>query len=233
MESDRQNGSEGGMKMKKLVITLGLTFFLILALKTGAMAQDEVQKRITMYKNISSLGESYGIDFELWGANLKKVSRFSIRVPDGKRIQFNNRLNFNNFLFSSDNMNSTQFSRQFPEGIYKIDLSPRIYGRFEVNMLYNFPNPLITYPSDGATDVPLNLTIQWDPLQNIGRLTITIKSASNELTNDLPTDATSFTPNGGLDPNTQYDVSLRAEVIDFEANRLITTLTISFTTGAQ
>jgi hypothetical protein len=219
--------------MKRLAITLSLTFFLILALKTGAMAQDEVQKRITMYKNISSLGESYGIDFELWGENLKQVSRCSIRVPDGKKIQFNNRLNFNNFLFSSDNMTSAQFNRQFPEGLYKINLRPRRYGTFEVNMLYNFPNPLITYPSDGATDIPLNLTILWDPLQTIGRLTITIKSASNELTNDLPVDATSFTPSGGLDPNTQYDVSLRAEVINSDGGHLITTRTIAFTTGAQ
>lgn len=130
-------------------------------------------------------------------------------------------------------MDFTQFSRQFPEGEYEFDFSPRKYGRFVVNMIYNFPNPLITYPSDGATGVPLNLTLQWDPLENIGSLTITIKSASNELTNDLPTNAISFTPSGGLDPNTQYNVSLRAEAIDFEGNRLVTTHTISFTTGAQ
>lgn len=219
--------------MKRLAITLGLTFFLIFTLKTGAMAQDEIQKRITMYKNISSQGESFGIDFELWGENLKKVSKFLILVPNRKKIQFNNRLNLNNFLFSSDNMDFTQFSRQFPEGEYEFDFSPRKYGRFVVNMIYNFPNPLITYPSDGATGVPLNLTLQWDPLENIGSLTITIKSASNELTNDLPTNAISFTPSGGLDPNTQYNVSLRAEAIDFEGNRLVTTHTISFTTGAQ
>lgn len=44
--------------MKRLAITLGLTFFLIFTLKTGAMAQDEIQKRITMYKNISSQGRA-------------------------------------------------------------------------------------------------------------------------------------------------------------------------------
>lgn len=225
--------NEGGMKMKRLAITLGLVFFLIIALLTGAMAQDEIQERITMYKNISSQGESFGIDFQLWGENLKKVSKFLILVPNRKKIQFSNRLNFNNFLFSSDSMNIAQFSRQFPEGEYEFDFSPRKYGRFVVNMIYNFPNPLITYPSDGATGVPLNLTFQWDPLENIGSLTITIKSASSEFTNDLPTNATSFTPSGGLDPNTQYDFSLRAETIDFGGNRLVTTLTISFTTGAQ
>ena len=219
--------------MKRLAITLGLTFCLIFTLKTGAMAQDEIQKRITMYKNISSQGESYGIEFQLWGENLKEVRKFSIRVPNGKKIQFSNRMNFNNFLVSTDSMNFTQFNRQFPEGEYEIDFSPRRYGRFVVNMIYNFPNPLITYPSDGATGVPLDLTFQWGPLENIGSLTITIKSASNELTNDLPTNATSFTPSGGLDPNTQYNVSLRAEAIDFEGNRLVTTHTISFTTGAQ
>jgi hypothetical protein len=221
------------MKMKRLVITLGLTFFLVFALKTSAMAQAEIQKRITMYKNISSLEESFGIQFELWGENLKRVNSLSIRVPNGKRVQFSNRLDFNNFLFSSDNMNLTQFSRQFPEGEYKIDLSPWAYGRFTVNMVYNFPNLLITSPSDGAPAVPLDQSIEWDPLENIGSLTITIRSASNELTNDLPVNATSFTPPGGLAPSTQYDVSLRAEGIDFEGNRLITTHTISFTTEAQ
>ena len=219
--------------MKRLVITFGLTLFLIFTLMTTAKAQDEIQERITMYKNISSQGDSFGIDFQLWGENLKKVSKFSILVPNRKKIQFSNHLNFNNFLFSSDSLDFTQFNRQFPEGKYEFDFSPRKYGRFAVNMIYNFPNPLITYPSDGATGVPLNLTFQWDPLENIGNLTITIKSASSELTNDLPTNATSFTPSGGLDPNTQYDVSLRAEAIDFGGNRLVTTLTISFTTGAQ
>jgi hypothetical protein len=142
-------------------------------------------------------------------------------------------MDFNNFFFSSDNMNFTQFSRQFPEGEYKIDLSPWAYGRFTVNMLYNFPDLLITSPSDGATGVPLNQPIEWGLLENIKSLTITIRSASNELTNDLPVGDTSFTPSGGFGANTQYDVSLRAEVIDFEGNRLITTHTISFTTGAQ
>jgi hypothetical protein len=161
------------------------------------------------------------------------VYKLSIHVPNRKKIQFNNRLNFNNFLFSSDHMNFTQFDRQFPEGEYKIDLSPRRYGRFVINMIYNFPNPLISYPSDGEIDVPLKPTFLWDPLENIGNLTITVKSVGDELTNDLPTDATSFTPNENLDPNTQYDVSLRAEVTDFEGNRLITTRTISFTTGEE
>jgi hypothetical protein len=222
------------MKMKRLVITFGLTFFLVFALKTSAMAQAEIQKRITMYKNIASPEESFGIQFELWGENLKKVNSLSIRVPNGRRVQFSNRLDFNNFLFSSDNMNSTQFSRQFPEGEYKIDLSPWAYGRFTVTMLYNFPNLLITSPLDGATGVPLDQSIEWGRLEeNIKSLTITIRSASNELTNDLAVGDTSFAPSGGWNPSTQYDVSLRAEVIDFEGNRLITTHTISFTTVAQ
>jgi hypothetical protein len=222
------------MKMKRLTIIFGLIFFLILNLKAGANAQDEIQRRIIMYKNISSLGESYGIDFELWGENLKRVNRLSIRVPNGKKIQFSNRLNFNNFLFSSDNMNFTQFNRQFPEGEYEINFSPRWFGKFAVNMIYNFPDPLISYPSDGDTNIPLNLTFQWDLLENIENLTITIKSLAYELINDLPTNATSFTPPlGDLGPNTQYEVSLRAEGIDFEGNRLVTTHTISFTTGTE
>jgi hypothetical protein len=197
------------------------------------MSQAEVQKRITMYKNISSPEDSFGIEFELWGENLKRVNSLSIRVPNGRRVQFSNRLDFNNFLFSSDNMNSTQFSRQFPEGEYKIDLSPWAYGKFTINMLYNFPDLLITSPSDGATDVPLNQSIQWGALGNINSLTITIRSGSNELTNNLAIGDTSFAPSGGWNLSTQYDVSLRAEVVDFEGNRLITTHTISFTTGTQ
>jgi len=62
---------------------------------------------------------------------------------------------------------------------------------------------------------------------------LTIKTGSYELSNGLPVDATSFTVYQDLDHNTQYQVSLRATTTDFERNALVTTQTVTFTTGLQ
>jgi len=218
--------------MKKSVSIFFLVFSVILGMKTSALAQD-IQKYITMFKDISSSGELYAIQFDLFGENLKKVNKVSISVPKGKKIVLRNQLSFNRFLLSSDNMTFDEFRKRFPEGEYNIDLSPRSYGRFKSTMIYSFPNPVITYPPDGTANVPTHLTILWDPLTNISDLQLTIKTGSYELSNGLPVDATSFTVSQDLDQNTEYEVSLRATTTDFERNALVTTQTVTFTTGLQ
>ncbi len=100
-------------------------------------------------------------------------------------------------------------------------------------MIYNFPNPVITYPPDGTANVPTHLTILWEPLTNISDLQLTIKTVGYELSNDLPVDATSFTVDQELSHNTQYQISLRATTTDFEGNALVATQTVTFTTGPQ
>ncbi len=89
--------------MKKSVFIFSLAFLIILGLKTSALAQD-IQKYITMFKDISSSGELYAIQFDLFGEQLKKVNKISISVPNGKNIILHNQLNFDKFLLSSDNM---------------------------------------------------------------------------------------------------------------------------------
>ena len=218
--------------MKKSVFILFLVFLVILSLKTSAFAQD-IQKYITMFKDVSSSGEFYAIQFDLFGEQLKKVNKVVIDVPKSKKIVLHNQLNFNRFLLSSDNMTFEEFNKRFPEGEYNIDLFPKSYGRFKSTMIYNFPNPVITYPPDGTANVPTHLMILWEPLTNINDLQLTIKTGGYEFSNGLPVDATSFTVYQDLNHNTQYQISLRATTTDFEGNALVTTQTVTFTTGLE
>jgi len=221
--------------MKKLAVILPLVILMMLGMKASVMAQDDIQdiqKYITMFKETSSGGEFYGVEFDLFGLSFKKVSKITIKTPKGKKMSFKNHLEFNKFLFLSDRMGFEEFDKQFPEGEYEIELSPKKYGKFTINMLYNFPNPVITYPPDGAVGVPTHLTILWQPLANINELMITIRSASVSLSNSLPIDATSFEVYQDLLPNSLHEVSLQATTTDFEGNALISTQTIFFITGA-
>jgi len=219
--------------MKRFAAILSLVFLMIFCLKTSVMAQDEIQTYITMSKDVSSGGELFGIKFDLFGEKLKKVNKVTIRVPQGGKIVLNNQLKFNKFLSASDNMPFDEFNRRFPEGEYDIDFKPKSFGRFKSTMTYNFPNSVITYPQDGTVNVPTHLTILWEPLTNISDLQISIKTAMYELSNGLPVGATSFTVYQDLDPNTLHKVSLQATAVDFQGNALITTHTVSFTTGPQ
>ena len=217
--------------MKKFTVIFSLVFLTILGLRASVMAQDEIQAHITMYKYFSSTGESYAIKFEISGHEIKNVDVVSIEAPNRRRLSFRNYLEFDQFLFSRDSMSYTEFKRRFPEGAYKINLAPKRYGRFKINMVYNFQNVVITSPVDGATDVPLNPPIQWEPLSNINSLYLRARSANHMFDTDLPIDATSFTAGYDyLEPNTRYDLSLEATTIDFEGNALVSTHTISFTT---
>jgi len=220
--------------MKKLTIILPLVILMMLGMKSSVMAQDDIQdiqKFITMFKESSSAGELYGVQFDLFGASFKKVDKIIIKTPKGKKMSFKNRLEFNKFLFLSDHMLFEDFEKQFPEGEYEIELSPGKYGKFAINMLYNFPNPAITYPPDGALGVPTHLTVLWQPLAGINELTITIRSASVSFSNSLPIDATSFEVYQDLLPNTLHEVSLQATTTDFEGNALVTTQSVFFITG--
>ncbi|MGD0917066.1 MAG: Ig-like domain-containing protein [Thermodesulfobacteriota bacterium] len=220
--------------MKKLAIIFSLIFVMILGLRATVMAQDEIQARITMYKYVSSTGESYSIKFEIFGQELKNVNKVSINVPSRRRLLVHNNLEFDGIQFSKDSMSYAEFRKRFPEGEYEINLTPRRYGRFKMGMAYNFPNPVITSPADGATDVPLNPTIRWEPLNNVNSLSLKAISANHTFSTDLPVDATSFTAGYDyLEPNTQYDLSLEATTIDFKGNALVSTYTISFTTIAK
>jgi hypothetical protein len=224
--------------MKKIFGLLVLAFIGILGMETGAMAQQQVQMQINMFKDVSSKGETYGIGFALSDDALKNVNTVIVDGPRGARIRLNNTLNLNDVLLSAVNLSLAEFNRLFPEGDYKIDLTPRTLGKLKVHMTHNFPStPAVTYPLDGSVNVPANPVITWAPITGIIGLQLQLTdNAGFVLSMNLPINATSYiVPTSLLKPNTGYELSLEAKVIDLinGTNSLNTTMTISFTTAAQ
>ncbi len=222
--------------MKRIIGILALLLFLILAMKTEAPAQD-IQMNINMFKDVSSKGETYGISFGLSGDLLKKVSRVFVDGPRGRRIWVNNTLNLNDVLLSALNLGLDEFNFWFPEGDYKISLSPPGFGKLKVHMTHNFPpTPAVLYPLEGAVDVPTNPVITWAPITGIIGLQLRLKDNTGFVfSTNLPINATSYSvPANLLKPNTGYELSVEAKVTDLGGNNgLITTTIISFTTLAQ
>jgi hypothetical protein len=212
---------------------LSLVILAMFGLIGEAAAQEGIQRSISMYKDISSLEERYAIRFDLNGDPLREADRILIGVPSRRKIRFHNALRFNTFQLSRDGMSFAEFHDLFPEGEYDIVFTPKELGRFRVNMVYSFPSVVITSPADGSGDIPRSLTAQWEPIRLVDRLEIRLSTATFEYSVGLPQDATSYKFYGQLDPDTRYDLSLKASLTDFEGNNLVTTRTISFTTKAE
>ncbi len=71
--------------MKKCLGMLILISLFVFGMKPCAMAQDEVQMRVNMFKDVSSNGEVYGISFDVTGDRLKNVYRVFVDGPRGRR----------------------------------------------------------------------------------------------------------------------------------------------------
>ena len=222
--------------IKKVSGILALVCLLMLGIRTGALAQGQVQREITMSKDASSAGESYGVSFDFYGDDLRKVIRVMIDGPRGKRIWVNNSLKLNRISLSVDNLSFTDFDLWFPEGRYLINLTPATLGRVRVEMTHNFPPvPVIISPIEGSVNVSTHPVIAWVPVTGINSLRLRLKDdAGFEFGVDLPFNTTSYgVPENLLKLNTRYEVSLDAKMTDSGGNGLTTTATISFTTGAQ
>ncbi len=222
--------------MKKLIGILALIFLIMLGINTAVMAQNEVQMQITMFKDVSLSGETYGISFDVSGEKLRNVTRVLIDGPRGRRVPITNPLKLNLVSVSVDNLSLVDFNFWFPEGDYKITLTPPSYGKLKVHMTHNFPStPAVLYPLEGSADVPTNLVITWAPITSIMGLRLELKNdAGFAFGIELPINATSYTvPLNLLRPNAGYQLLLEAKVTDFTGNGLITTQTISFATKAQ
>ncbi len=222
--------------MKKIFGILMLVFLSVFGMKPWATAQNNVQMQMNMFKDVSSNGETtYGTSFDVSNDVLKNVVRVFVEGPAGRRIWVNNTLNLNGILLSATNLSSEQFNHWFPEGGYRILLSPPVFGKLVINMTHNFPStPAVLYPLDGSSGVPTNPIILWAPMTGIDSLRLQLKSdAGFSLGIDLPTNAISYrVPEGLLSPNTQYDLSLGAKkAVDSGGNGLVTTTLSSFTTG--
>lgn len=218
-------------------------FIFMLTLSTTIMAQDEIEMDIDMLKAVDSQDESYGIEFEVCGDSVKDIRRILILLPNRKRMRLMNTLGLNAYRLEAWGMPYEEFADKFPQGLYRIILFPEIFGSLlNVHMSHDFPTtPEITYPIDGAIDIPLTFTIQWEPLYSINdKISVSITTADEEIEGpgeievlyDLPTDATFCElPDGLLQPNTRYSISVEAE-IDNDGNDLRTRRVIYFTTGA-
>jgi len=222
--------------MKKYFFIGALVLLIISGTKTGAVAQNQVLMFVNMYKDVSSAGETYGISFDLSNDALKKVSRVYIKGPRGARIWVNNTLDLNDMVLSAANLSLAEFNRWFPEGNYKISLTPPAYGSLSVPMTHNFPStPAVLYPLEGSKDVPTNPVISWAPITGIIGLQLQLKDdADFAFSTGLPINATSYAvPVNLLKPNTRYELSLGARTTVSDGNGLTTTTVISFTTVAQ
>lgn len=199
-------------------------------------SDDGIRTEIEMWQSTFSNGVYYGINFRIDGNDVRKIL---IMLPNGKNMFLNNTINLNDFDLEAWRMNYEEFNYRFPEGKYYIILLPQWKKSLRFNITHDFPStPVITYPDDGATGVPLNLTVEWETLGTIDDLGIELGSEGIHFDIILPTDATSFTfPSGMLQPNTTYQLDLYlsveeetsyGSVYDIESSRVI-----YFTTGTE
>lgn len=228
--------------MKKFMVIFVLTIFAVIGLnryERVAWAENDVEMDIHLFKYVSSDGESYEIDFEIEGEDVKKVKIIMIKTPTGKKMVLKNSLGFDEIKLSTTH-NYDEFKKKFPEGEYSITFLPKKYGSLKVDITHDFTeNPVITYPEDGATNVSLAPTITWEALNNIDGLVIHIETAEEggndiEFEIDLSKDATSYTiPSGLLQPNTEYELALEVGFNIDEKAEVITVRVIRFTTRSE
>lgn len=239
--------------MKKCIMICILAFLVVWCLNTDVMASKQRHLRenakaksnsgsdIEVYVEVekdTEPGSEVGIiSFEVGGDGdtLDNIKEVQIKAPSGKKSILKNGLGFGGSEFSYESDYEVLQSK-FPEGRYLITFSPKKYGDITINITYDFPStPVITYPEDGATNVPLNFTIEWELLDDIDGLRLIIEGEEGDdmdFEKELSIDATSFTlPEDILLPNSQYQIQLKA-FKDGE-NVSISTRSIYFTTGSE
>jgi len=227
--------------MRKFTVIFALAFLFVLGFNNTIVAQDDIEMDIDMFKDVYSHGEYYGIELDTAGNDVKNVKHLLIEVPNGKRMRLRNTLRLNDIALDACGMSYEEFKNGFPEGEYRIILFPRKYGELRVNMTHDFPQtPIINYPADGDTDVPLNLTIIWEPViwepvGDVGDVWVEIKGENPQLGEvaldfNVSSDSTSLAiPNGVLLPNSQHELWLTTKNNDLVTISRI----IYFTTAAE
>ncbi|MCX5886121.1 MAG: hypothetical protein NT096_09470 [Proteobacteria bacterium] len=220
--------------MKNRWVIFILTFFVGLTLNANLMAEEETDVDIDMWKSVYSHGDYYSIGFHMSGDIFKNIKYVVIDNPNGNKTWLKNAFGHNSISLEKTDMTYEEFNNEFPEGKYNIRFIPRSYGGFKKNLTYNFPpTPEITYPADGATNVPLSFTITWNPVWNEG-LELRIEGEDFVYELDPESDATSYTiPTGILQGNTQYDIILEAQTETQGVGDIGTERIISITTASQ
>ena len=186
--------------------------------------------------------DDYEIHFYIDGNRMEDVKKVQIKMPSGKKVALRNKLGFNYMEFEVDNeqrYSLEDLKKKFPEGNYTIQLFPKKFGSKSFNLEYDFPTtPVITYPENDSTNIPLSFTMEWETLDdNINGILLRVEDGNESYayeTYNISTNATSFSiPEGLLLPNTKT----RIELTIFKSNENGYTVSsnkiIHFTTGSE
>mgnify|MGYP001615046561 FL=1 len=243
--------------MKRCVMICILAFLVVWCLNTDVMASKHRHllgnaklKSNSGFDNdievnVEKLEESNNVEYSIvfvFDGGLENVKKVQIKAPNSKSSLLKNSLGFDKLWFSRGSLTYEDLINKFPEGKYSIKFSPSKFGSISFNLTYDIPStPVITYPKDGATDVPLSFTITWESMSDVDGLQLGIggDGAYPWLEVDLATGDTSFSvPDGLLQPNTQYEIDLTAyknsdENTDTFNSEMRSRRIISFTTGSE
>ena len=202
--------------------------------------EDEARVGMDISKNVYSDGEFYEIDFDIEGSALINVKKIRIKTPaKTAELKKANIFGFTDIAFEAGNMSFEDFQDNFPEGEYSIILFfQNKIGRKTFDVTHDFPStPVITSPEEGATDVPLTFTIEWEPLTDvdIDGLFLDIEGDDGaEIERFFTVSETSFTvPDGLLQPNTQYEIGLATYKNLGEDIYIASFRVVNITTGSE
>lgn len=224
--------------MKRIMTVCALFFVLVFGFKCNSFAENGIEIDVDMWKDVFSHGEYYGCEIDIEGNGVKDVNWILVLDPSNEMLCVRNTLGLNELGFEASGMSYEEFASKFPEGDYTVFLLPQLAQSMSVHMNHNFPaTPVITYPADGATNVPTDATITWKTT-GISELCLSIENESGELdlefNIDLPINSTSFRlPTGLLQSNTEYELELEAEISDGRDNDLDACRYIYFTTAGE
>lgn len=231
-----------------------LAFLVVWCLNTDAMAskhrhlqgnaklKSNSDSDISVGVDLESYSDRYNISLGFEGEDLQDVKKITIIKSNGKSIILKRPVNysFDTWAFSREDYFEDMID-DLPAGKYTIKYSPSKFGSISFNLTYDFPSiPVIAYPEDGATNVSLTATIEWESSSDdINGYGLSINGESDdgyelEFKEDLAAETTSFQiPQGLLRPNTQYEIELVAFKKIENGNYLHSILVINFTTGAE
>jgi len=186
--------------------------------------------------------DDYEIHFYIDGDRIEDAKKVQIKTPIGKKAELRNKLGFNNMEFEVDSgqrYSLDDLKNKFPEGNYTIQLFPKKFGSKSFNLAYDFPaTPVITYPENDSTNIPLPFTMEWETLDdNIDGLLLEVEDGNESYayeTYNISTNATSFTiPEGVLLPNTRTRIELTIFKSDGNGYTISSKRIIHFTTASE
>jgi hypothetical protein len=219
------------------LIGVGLGAMLIALMPVRGMAQEALTMSLTMRKDIhlSNNAALYRVGFKLSGDPLINARKVIITVPDGDRMEVQNRLNLSTMDLEVTQADYKKFITTFPEGNYNMYPVPRrIPGLRNIFLSHDFPaQPALLYPPGDGAIVPLTFNVEWHPLADIANSSIflEINGQNRRYSVTLPPSATSFTlPDGLLEPSQQYEMILGVAVQDGSGSRHETAEILNFTT---